>query len=45
VLSADDKTAFRALDRKGSVLPLLPGGAERHGFEYFRHGTLSLRHK
>jgi hypothetical protein len=25
-----------------SVLALSPGRAERHGFEYFRHGTLSL---
>jgi transposase len=24
------------------VLPLRPGRAERHGFEYYRHGTLSL---
>ena len=24
------------------VLPLSPGRAERHGFEYYRHGTLSL---
>ncbi len=24
------------------VLPLSPGRAERHGFEYLRHGTLSL---
>ena len=24
------------------VLPLSAGRAERHGFEYFRHGTLSL---
>ena len=24
------------------MLPLSPGWAERHGFEYFRHGTLSL---
>jgi transposase len=24
------------------VLPLTPGRAERHGFEYHRHGTLSL---
>jgi hypothetical protein len=23
-------------------LPLSPGRAERHGFEYFCHGTLSL---
>src|SRR5438067_6866668 len=26
----------------GTVLPLSPGRAERHGFEYYRHGTLSL---
>ena len=25
-----------------AVLPLSPGRAERHGFEYYRHGTLSL---
>jgi transposase len=30
------------LDRLDPVLPLSPGRAERHGFEYFRHGTLSL---
>ena len=24
------------------MLPLSPGRAERHGFEYYRHGTLSL---
>jgi len=24
------------------VLPLSPGRAQRHGFEYYRHGTLSL---
>lgn len=24
------------------VLPLSPGRAERHGFEYYRHGTLAL---
>jgi len=34
--------AIQALDRKDPVLPLSPGRAERHGFEYFRHGTLSL---
>lgn len=33
----------RRLDEEASpVLPLSPGRAERHGFEYFRHGTLSL---
>lgn len=31
-----------ALDRRDPVLPLSPGRAERHGFEYVRHGTLSL---
>ena len=36
------KTTIQALDRKDPVLPLSPGRAERHGFEYFRHGTLSL---
>jgi hypothetical protein len=30
------------LDRLDPVLPLSPGQAERHGFEYYRHGTLSL---
>src|SRR5437867_2080085 len=33
---------IQALDRKDPVLPLSPGRAERHGFEYYRHGTLSL---
>ena len=30
------------LDRLDPVLPLSPGRAERHGFEYYRYGTLSL---
>jgi transposase len=42
VFSVDEKTAIQALDRKDPVLPLSPGRAERHGFEYCRHGTLSL---
>ena len=42
VFSVDEKTAIQAPDRKDPVLPLSPGRAERHGFEYFRHGTLSL---
>src|SRR5688572_20170436 len=42
VLCIDEKTAIQALDRLDPVLPLSPGRAERHGFEYFRHGTLSL---
>jgi transposase len=37
-----DTTAIQALDRLDPVLPLSPGRAERHGFEYYRHGTLSL---
>jgi transposase len=42
VFCVDEKTAIQALDRKDPVLPLSPGRIERHGFEYYRHGTLSL---
>src|SRR5437899_5453806 len=42
VFCVDEKTAIQALDRRDPILPLSPGRAERHGFEYFRHGTLSL---
>lgn len=42
VFCVDEKTAIQALDRKDPRLPLSPGRAERQGFEYFRHGTLSL---
>ena len=42
VFCVDEKTASQALDRLDPVLPLSPGRAERHGFEYDRHGTLSL---
>ena len=42
VFCVDEKTAIQALDRLDPVLPLSPGRAERHGFEYVRHGTLSL---
>jgi transposase len=42
VFAADEKTAIQALDRLDPVLALSPGRAERHGFEYYRHGTLSL---
>jgi transposase len=42
VFCLDEKTAIQALDRLDPVLPLSPGRAERHGFEYHRHGTLSL---
>ena len=39
VFCVDEKSA---LDRLDPVLPMSPGRAERHGFEYYRHGTLSL---
>lgn len=42
VFSVDEKSHIQALDRLDPVLPLSPGRAERHGFEYKRHGTLSL---
>jgi hypothetical protein len=42
VFSIDEKTAIQALDRTVPALPLSPGRAERHGFEYIRRGTLSL---
>ena len=42
LFSVDEKTAIQALDRLDPVLPLTPGRAERHVFEYFWHVTLSL---
>jgi transposase len=39
---SDLRHPWVALDRLDPVLPLSPGRAERHGFEYYRHGTLSL---
>ena len=42
VFCVDEKSAIQALDRLDPVLPLSPDRAERHGFEYYRHGTLSL---
>ena len=42
VFCVDEKTAIQALDRLDPVLPFSPGRAERHGFEYYPHGTLSL---
>jgi len=42
VFSVDEKSAIQALDRLDPVLPLSPRRAQRHGFEYYRHGTLSL---
>ena len=40
VFCVGEKTAIQAFDRLDPVLPLSPGRA--HGFEYKRHGTLSL---
>jgi transposase len=42
VFCVDEKSTIQALDRLDRVLPLSPGRAQSHGFEYFRHGTLSL---
>ena len=42
IFCIDEKSAIQALDRLDPVLPMSPGRAERHGFEYYRHGTLSL---
>jgi transposase len=42
VFCVDEKSAIQALDRLDPVLPMSPGRAERHGFEYYRQGTLSL---
>jgi transposase len=42
VFCVDEKTAIQALDCKDRMLPLSPGRAESHGFEYKRNGTLSL---
>lgn len=42
VFCVDEKSAIQALDWLDPVLPMSPGRAERHGFEYYRHGTLSL---
>ena len=41
VFCVDEKTAIQALDRLDPGLPLVPRRLERHGFEYYRHGTLS----
>jgi transposase len=42
IFCIDEKSAIQALDRLDRRLPLSPGRAEKHGFEYYRHGTLSL---
>jgi hypothetical protein len=40
VFCVGEKTAIQGLDRLDPALS--PGRAERYGFEYYRHGTLSL---
>ena len=42
VFCVDEKSHIQALDRLDPVLPFSPGRLERHGFENYRHGTLSL---
>src|SRR4029078_11732293 len=42
VFCVGENSAIQALDRLDRRLPLSPGRAEKHGFEYYRHGTLSL---
>src|SRR3984893_17441489 len=42
VFCVDEESAIQALPLLDPVLPLPPGRAQRHGFKYFRHGTLSL---
>jgi len=42
VFCVDEKSAIQALDRLDPVLPMSPGRAEPHGFEYFRHGTFNI---
>jgi hypothetical protein len=42
VFCVDEKSAIQALGRLDRRLPLSPGRAEKRGFEYYRHGTLSL---
>ena len=38
----DGRPPFKLLDPRHRVLSLSPGRVERHGFEYKRHGALSL---
>src|SRR5262245_4953290 len=43
VFCVDEKTAIQALDRLNPVLPIVaPAAPNGTGFEYYRHGTLSL---
>ena len=42
VLCVDEKSQIQALERSQPILPLMPGQAERHSCDYFRHGTTTL---
>jgi hypothetical protein len=42
IFCVDEKAGIQALDRLDPVLPFPSGRAECPGFEYIRHGTLSL---
>lgn len=42
VFCVDEKSAMRALDRLDPVLPMSPGRAERHGFEYYRRDSIAV---
>jgi hypothetical protein len=42
VLSVDEKSQIRALDRTMPILPMQPGLIERRSHDYVRHGTTTL---
>jgi transposase len=42
VLCVDEKSQIQALNRTQPMLPLRPGQAERHTYDYERHGTTTL---
>lgn len=42
VLCVDEKSQIQALERSQPLLPLMPGQAERHTSDYYRHGTTTL---
>lgn len=42
VLCVDEKSQIQALERSQPILPLIPGQAERHSCDCFRHGTTPL---
>jgi hypothetical protein len=42
VICVDEKSHIQEFDRLDPVLPFSPGRLERHGFECYRCGTLSL---